>query len=255
MNLVNVTQGQIGGRPALVVDARELHRALGVASKYADWINARIQKYGFVEGEDYEVFLDSQNNPSGGRPLKRHDLCLDMGKELAMVENNEFGRQVRRYFMECERRLREGEVHRGLPARAAVPPRPAPVRLPNGGRLLVTRHVERLALEMFVNGQDLAAIGRALGISRATASLVVHGKYQFSPAAGAPECSRELIAAVAERHLVIEQARLADYHQRLANRLRHTAHNQPLAAALDHVGRQLQQHPARAMLATPDREG
>ncbi|THF60926.1 hypothetical protein [Pseudothauera rhizosphaerae] len=136
----------------------------------------------------------------------------------------------------------------------APAPAPTPVSLPGGGRLLVTRRVERLALELFVAGQSLADIGRALGISRATVSLVVHAKYQFSPAAGEPECPPALIAAVAARHLAVEQERLADYHQRLSNRLRHTACNRPLAEALDHVGRQLQQPPARAMLSTPAKE-
>lgn len=111
----------------------------------------------------------------------------------------------------------------------------------------MTRQKERLALEMFVAGDDIATIGKHLGISRTTASLVLHGKYQFSLGSGAPECSRELIAAVAARHLAVEQARLATIQERAAQRYLSTANNQALAVALDEVGRHLQQAPALAL--------
>ncbi len=36
-----------------------------------------------------------------------YHLTIETGKELAMVENNEKGREVRRYFIECEKRAKE----------------------------------------------------------------------------------------------------------------------------------------------------
>ncbi|EJT2952862.1 antA/AntB antirepressor family protein, partial [Campylobacter coli] len=44
-----------------------------------------------------------------GRPRKEYYVTLDMAKELCMVENNEKGRQARRYFIECEKRLKNLE--------------------------------------------------------------------------------------------------------------------------------------------------
>ena len=32
-------------------------------------------------------------------------ITLDMAKQLAMIENNEKGMQVRKYFIECEKQL------------------------------------------------------------------------------------------------------------------------------------------------------
>lgn len=128
------------------------------------------------------------------------------------------------------------------PAEPAVPPSVA-------ASLKMTRQKERIALEMFVAGNDIASIGKHLGISRTTASLVLHGKYQFGPGAGLPECSPELIAAVAARHLAVEQARLAQMQERAAQRYLCSAHNQALAVALDAVGRHLQQAPALALTA------
>ena len=112
----------------------------------------------------------------------------------------------------------------------------------------VTRRVEREVLEMFVAGIDYREIAHRLSISRAVVGTIVHGKYQFSRGAGRPECPPELIEAVAAKHLAIERIRLAAHVDRVASRYLSTANNQPLAEALDRVGRQLQQVPALALL-------
>lgn len=102
MELIKVQD--IGGRPG--VDARELHSALGVSSRFNDWIASKIEKYGFEEGQD---FYSENSKSTGGRPGVEYALSLDMAKELAMVENNEKGKEVRRYFIEIEKRYREDQ--------------------------------------------------------------------------------------------------------------------------------------------------
>ena len=85
------------------VNARELHRFLGVKTQFKDWINRRIEEYQFIKGQDFEVFLKNEQNPSGGRPAKEYALSLDMAKELSMVEKTEQGRKARQYFIEMEK--------------------------------------------------------------------------------------------------------------------------------------------------------
>ncbi|WP_303784070.1 antA/AntB antirepressor family protein, partial [Azovibrio restrictus] len=55
----------------------------------------------------------------GGHNRTDYHLTLDMAKELSMVENNEKGRQARRYFIECERRALEALT--GNHSEAGVP--------------------------------------------------------------------------------------------------------------------------------------
>ena len=105
--LVPVVPGTIGNTQCLTIDGRTLHSVLGVRRVFAAWIQGRIEKYGFVQGQDFEVFSNSGKNSEGGRPSQEYRCSLDMGKELCMVENNEQGRIARRYFIECERRLME----------------------------------------------------------------------------------------------------------------------------------------------------
>ncbi|MBU2808901.1 MULTISPECIES: antA/AntB antirepressor family protein [Acidithiobacillus] len=105
-DLVPIIEGTLQGRPQLLCDARDLHAFLEVRWDFTTWIKRRIAKYGFVEGEDYEVFHKFVENPQGdrgGRPTDEYQLTIDMAKELAMVENNERGHQARRYFIERER--------------------------------------------------------------------------------------------------------------------------------------------------------
>ncbi len=92
------------------VNARELHQFLESKQDFSTWIKARIEKYGFAEKQDFEVFNNFVENPQGGRPSIEYALSVDMAKELSMVENNEKGRLARKYFIECEKIAREGTL-------------------------------------------------------------------------------------------------------------------------------------------------
>lgn len=89
------------------VNARDLHSFLESKQRFADWIKNRIDKYDLVENVDYVVFHNSMKNLEGGRPQVEYALTVDAAKELSMVEGNEKGKQARRYFIECERKLKE----------------------------------------------------------------------------------------------------------------------------------------------------
>lgn len=99
-DILPVYENQSGER---LVNARELHEQLMSKQKFADWIQRKISNYGFVEGEDFFINLGKS---TGGRPSTEYLLMLDTGKEIAMVENNEQGRAIRKYFIEVEKRSR-----------------------------------------------------------------------------------------------------------------------------------------------------
>lgn len=101
-SLITVFNGTIANQPIQLANARDLHSFLEITSRYNDWISNRITDYGFVQDEDYIIVTERTN----GRPRKEYHITLDMGKELAMVERNEKGRQIRKYFIECEREMK-----------------------------------------------------------------------------------------------------------------------------------------------------
>ena len=86
---------------AFPTNAEKLFAILEVNSKFADWIKNRISQYGFIENQDYVV----KTTYTGRRPRKEYFITLDMAKELCMVENNERGKEARRYFIKCEQEL------------------------------------------------------------------------------------------------------------------------------------------------------
>ncbi|EET4756184.1 antA/AntB antirepressor family protein [Escherichia coli] len=106
--LIPVFNGTIDNETTLLVNARDLHSFLGVGRMFAHWVKERIAEYGFVESLDYILICQNgQTKGRGGdRRSKDYHLTLDTAKELAMVERNEKGRQIRRYFIECEKKLR-----------------------------------------------------------------------------------------------------------------------------------------------------
>lgn len=99
-SLITVFNGLIQNTSVQLANARDLHLFLEIKSGFDNWIKNRISDYGFIQDEDYIIVHERTN----GRPRKEYHITLDMGKELAMVERNEKGRQIRKYFIECERR-------------------------------------------------------------------------------------------------------------------------------------------------------
>lgn len=115
-----------------VVNARDLHGKLNSKQEFSTWIKNRINDYGFVKDEDY--FIDNQvfdkfiknelpkkqrfSNWNAGRPGIDYLLTLDMAKELCMVERNAIGREIRRYFIEIEKKYQTDSI--AIPATLRV---------------------------------------------------------------------------------------------------------------------------------------
>jgi phage anti-repressor protein len=105
----------------VLVDARLLHRQLKVGKDFSNWIKYRIKEFGFEEGKDYSPNLASKISTHGGGNKVDYLLSMDMAKELAMLERNEVGREIRRYFIAKEKELRgisqlpkQAELFKGL---------------------------------------------------------------------------------------------------------------------------------------------
>jgi phage anti-repressor protein len=88
------------------VNTRDLHEFLEVGKDYSDWFKYRADQNGYICGEDYSPILGKS---TGGRPGTDYIVPIDIAKEIAMMENNDKGREVRRYFIEVEKRFR-GQV-------------------------------------------------------------------------------------------------------------------------------------------------
>lgn len=106
--MLPVYENQTGER---LVDAREMHGTLMVGKDFSTWIKQRIDQYGFVENEDFTTILgNSVKSTIGanvGRQRKDYLFTLDSAKEIAMVENNEMGRAIRKYFIKVEKLFRQ----------------------------------------------------------------------------------------------------------------------------------------------------
>lgn len=121
-NLVPVTETQLNGKLQQTVSAKALHNYLKVGNDFSTWIKGRIKEYGLIKNDDFLIFDSSEfrnqstNNEQqikwttkrgGDRKSTDYILTIGTAKELAMIENNEKGRAIRKYFIRCEEHLKE----------------------------------------------------------------------------------------------------------------------------------------------------
>lgn len=111
--------GSVNNQETTLINGEDLHDALGIQTRYSNWILRRIDEYKFVENQDFAKVskIGQVRNAFGFRGVEKceYHLTLDMAKELAMVERSEIGRQVRRYFIQIESEHRDA-----IPAWATV---------------------------------------------------------------------------------------------------------------------------------------
>lgn len=89
-------------------NARELHEYMEVSTRFNDWIKSRIEKYDFIAGVDYTSITGKKVTAQGNESSYiDYYITLDMAKELSMVENNEKGKEARKYFIAIEKKAKE----------------------------------------------------------------------------------------------------------------------------------------------------
>ena len=98
-SLIQITKSIINNTELNSVNAREIHKYLEVKTKFADWIKRAIDKYDFIENQDYAIL----KNGNGNNAYIDYIVVLDMAKELAILENNPKGKETRKYFIEFEK--------------------------------------------------------------------------------------------------------------------------------------------------------
>lgn len=104
MELIKVTNKN--GKP--LVSARELYTFLGLSSfQFVRWSGKNVRNNPFAEeGKDfqgYNIMLEGNN-------VIDYALSLDFAKRLCMLARTYKGEQARNYFIECEKKLKQGAV-------------------------------------------------------------------------------------------------------------------------------------------------
>ncbi len=93
------------------VSARELYEFLEVDTPLHKWIERMID-YGFEENIDYIIYVKNDINSDNrrGRPSSDYLMTVEMAKEISMLQRSEKGKEARKYFIECERKLKEQQL-------------------------------------------------------------------------------------------------------------------------------------------------
>lgn len=100
-----------------LVSARELHKGLDLKKKFSAWWEQNSKD--FEEGTDFvrepESYLTKSGNHGSLRAYDDYLLTIDMAKELCMMSKTEKGKEVRKYFIEVERKWNDPQevIRRG----------------------------------------------------------------------------------------------------------------------------------------------
>lgn len=94
-----------------VVSGRELHSFLEAGKDFSSWMKVQINRCDLIENVDYQPLTQKGERSKGGKfnggNKIEYALTIEAAKEIAMMSQCPKGKMARRYFIECERRLKE----------------------------------------------------------------------------------------------------------------------------------------------------
>ena len=91
----------------LLVSLRELHEKLGIKTQFTKWA-IRMFEYGFEENIDYIPVSQKRLTVQGNETtFTDYIITIDIAKEICMIQRSDIGKEFRKYFIECEKQLKE----------------------------------------------------------------------------------------------------------------------------------------------------
>lgn len=95
-----------------VVYGKDLHKSLEVKTDFSTWVKRRFSECDAEENKEFELLPIFGENPMGGRPQTEYIIKLDTAKEMAMLERNDKGKQVRKYFIAEEQKKQSEQIQK-----------------------------------------------------------------------------------------------------------------------------------------------
>lgn len=117
MELIPIQQKEIDGDIVNSVSAREFQAYLDNKRHFSEWISPYIEannEYDFNEGIDF-LTVHLGVNRINQQVTYDYFLTMDMAKEIAMLSRTKKGKEARRYFIACEKKLKQNVSVFALP--------------------------------------------------------------------------------------------------------------------------------------------
>lgn len=100
---VNILRNENGDK---FVDLEDLYNYLEIKTKRKDWLSRNIENNElFEEGFDYIKLTLKKEHESGIKYEKQIIATMDCAKQLSMMAKNDKSKNIRKYFIECEKQL------------------------------------------------------------------------------------------------------------------------------------------------------
>lgn len=91
-----------------VVNGRELHKVLQSGQDFSTWVKKRLAECDAEENKDFDRLHKKME--ANNATMIEYIIKLDTAKEMAMLERNEKGKQVRRYFIQVEKKYKSASL-------------------------------------------------------------------------------------------------------------------------------------------------